>query len=63
MKTEEQVLTNLMKKAQTERFKENKISEFVYNIRMKKYQERLQEIKEELPVLEERLRKFKEKKN
>ncbi|MBI2629503.1 hypothetical protein HYW76_00210 [Candidatus Pacearchaeota archaeon] len=56
MKTEERVLNDLMKKTQTERFKENKISGLVYNIRMKKYEERLQEIKEELPVLEERLR-------
>ena len=46
-----------MKKAQEERFKENKISGLVYNIRMKKYEERLQEIKEELPVFEERLKK------
>jgi hypothetical protein len=58
MKTEEQVLNDLMKKTQEERFKENKISGLVYNIRMKKYQERLQEIKEELPVLEERLNKL-----
>ena len=36
MKTEEQVLNDLMKKTQTERFKENKISGLVYNIRMKK---------------------------
>jgi len=58
MKTEEKVLNGLMKKTQTERFKENKISGLVYNIRIKKYQERLQEIKEELPVLEERLEKI-----
>jgi len=55
MKTEKRVLIALMKKAQTERFKENKISALVYNIRMKKYQERLNEIKETLPVLEKRL--------
>ena len=63
MKTEEGVLNDLMKKTQTERFKENKISGLVYNIRMKKYEERLQEIKEELPVLEERARRFKNKQN
>ena len=56
MKTEEQVLNDLMKKTQTERFKENKISGLVYNIRMKKYEEKLQQIKEELPVVEERLK-------
>jgi hypothetical protein len=59
MKTEEQVLNELMKKAQTERYKENKISGLVYNIRMKKYGERLEEIKEELPVLKDRLKKVK----
>ena len=58
MKTEEKVLNDLIKKTQTERFKENKISGLVYNIRIKKYQERLQEIKEELPVFEERLEKI-----
>lgn len=67
MNTEEKVLNNLMKKTQTEIFKDNKISGLVYNIRMKKYEERLQEIKEELPVLEERLKRlgksFKNKKN
>jgi preprotein translocase subunit SecG len=62
MKTEEQVLQNLIKKAQTERFKENKISASLYKISMEKYQKRMQEIKEELPVLEERLRRFKNKK-
>lgn len=48
-----------MKKAQTERYKTSKIPALVYNIRMKKYQERLNEIKETLPVLEARLRKEK----
>ena len=45
------------KKAQTERFKENTLSALVYNIRIKKYQDRLNEIKEGLPVLESRLHK------
>ncbi len=57
MKAEEEVLTNLMKKVQEDRFKKNTISGLVYNIRMKKYQERLQEIKQELPVLESRITK------
>ena len=52
MKAEGQALNNLMKKAQTERFKENKISASVYKITMEKYQKRMQEIEEELPVLE-----------
>jgi len=46
-----------MKKTQTERFKE-KISGLVYNIRMKKYHEKLDRTKEELQVLEERLKRF-----
>ena len=58
MKIEEQVLANLMKKAQVERFKENKISGLVYNIRMKKYEEKLNDIKQELPVLEARVKKM-----
>jgi len=61
MKAEKEVLMNLMKKAQLERFKQNKISGLVYNIRMKKYQEKLQEIKQDLPVLEERLEKLRKK--
>lgn len=57
MKTEKQVLLELTKKAQIERFEKNKISGLVYNIRMKKYEERMNKIKEQLPVLESRLRK------
>jgi hypothetical protein len=52
-----------MKKAQTARFKKNKISDSVYKITMEKYQKRLQETKEELPLLEEKLKSFKNKKN
>jgi hypothetical protein len=54
-KTEQVVLINLIKKCQTERFKDNKISGLVYNIKMNKYNKRLNEIKQRLPVLEERL--------
>ncbi|TAL58440.1 MAG: hypothetical protein EPN86_00100 [Nanoarchaeota archaeon] len=57
MNAEEMALQGLMKKAQGERFIEKKISGIVYDIRMKKYTERLQEIKETLPVLESRLRR------
>jgi hypothetical protein len=59
IKTEEKGLNDLIKKVQTERFKENKISASVYKITMEKYQKRAQEIKQELPVLEEKLKKFK----
>lgn len=57
LKAEEQVLIALMKEAQTQRFKEDKISGLVYNIRMKNYQGKFQRIKEKLPVLEKRLKK------
>lgn len=56
IKTEEKVLVNLMKVAQEERFKENKISGLTYNVRMRKYKEKLENLKQELPVLEERLK-------
>ncbi len=62
MIAEKEVLMRLMKKAQEDRFKKNIISGLVYNIRMKKYQEREQEIKQELPVLEARLVKKKKEK-
>jgi len=58
MKFEQSALLELMKKTQTERFKENTISGLVYNIKMKNYKERTNEIKEQLPVLEERLKKM-----
>lgn len=58
MKFELETLTELKKKVQVERFKENKISGLVYNIRMSKYDERISEIKETLPVLELRLKKI-----
>ena len=45
-----------MKKAQEERFKEKKISGIIYNIRTEKYQKRMSEIKEILPVLEKKIK-------
>lgn len=45
------VLNDLIKKIQYERFQENKISELVYNIRIKSYKEQIEKIKRELPVL------------
>jgi len=50
-----------MKEAQRSRYKENKISGLVYNARMKKYKERVQNIKETLSVVESRLKRLKEK--
>lgn len=57
METEEKVLNNLIKKTQVERYRQNKISGLIYNIRMKKYQERLSEIKQDLPILKKHLYK------
>jgi len=55
MELEEKTLLTLMKKVQSDRFKSNKISELIYNIRMKKYEERLTDIKTRLPVLKSKL--------
>ena len=57
MKAEKTAISQLIIKNQTDRFKENKISEIVYNIRSKKYKDRMQEIDQTLPVFEERLKK------
>jgi hypothetical protein len=51
------VLRGLSIKNQTDRFRDNKISALVYNIRAKKYEEKINEIKETLPVLENKLRR------
>jgi hypothetical protein len=56
MRAEFEVLKKLLVKNQEERFKENKISGLVYNIRAKKYEEKINEIKELLPVLEAKLK-------
>ena len=55
MELEEKTLLTLMKKVQSDRFKSDKISELIYNIRMKKYEERLTDIKTRLPVLKSKL--------
>ncbi|MFH0808809.1 MAG: hypothetical protein V1888_04305 [archaeon] len=55
MKVESRILVGLMKKTQKSRFEQNKISGLVYNIRMKKYEEKLAGIKRMLPVLERRM--------
>jgi len=55
---EQKAVQNLIKDTQNERFKKNKISGMVYNIRMKKYKERLEHIEEILPVLEKRLKRI-----
>jgi len=45
-------LQKLMEKTQIERFKEGNISHSTYEIRMEKYNERLNEVKQTIPVLE-----------
>ncbi len=56
MKAEKESLDKLIKKAQRDRFEKNKISGLVYNIQMEKYNERLQAINDELPVLTKELK-------
>jgi hypothetical protein len=56
-KAELRVLKDLKIQNQTERFKENKISALVYNIREKNYNSRIARLTELLPVLEKKLRK------
>ncbi|MEI6058204.1 MAG: hypothetical protein WCP89_00350 [archaeon] len=58
MKVEREVLGGLIKKIQEDRFRDNKISGLVYNIRLAKYNEKVNEINDQLPVLEERLSKI-----
>ena len=57
LKVEHNVLNDLIKDAQTKRFKEGKMSALVYNIKVEKYKSRMSEIKETLPVFEARLKK------
>jgi hypothetical protein len=59
IKRERESLTGLMKKTQSERYRENKISEWVYGIRIKHYKERMNVINEKLPVMQARLRELK----
>lgn len=58
MRVEREVIGGLIKKIQEDRFKDNKISGLVYNIRSAKYNEKLNEINDQLPVLEGRLSKI-----
>ncbi len=58
MKIQEISLNQLMKEAQVDRFKKNSISDLVYKLRVKKYEDLLTNIKQELPVLESNLQKL-----
>jgi hypothetical protein len=57
MNHELKAIEDLKKKAQEERFKQGKISALVYNIRMEKFDSKRDKIKQELPVLESKLKK------
>jgi len=59
MKLGKGFILGLIKKIQIERFKQNKLSKVVYDLRIKKYNKKLNEIKEELPLLEAKLKDLK----
>ncbi len=61
MAAQKKVLIDLTKKAQIERFEKNTLSESVYKIKIKEYQGKMQKIKEELPVLEAKLKELENK--
>lgn len=48
---EEKIITGLMKKTQRNRFEDGTISKFLYNIRMKKYQNRYNDVLKEIKEL------------
>ena len=54
MNVEQEVLTDLMKKAQTERYSTGKMSKQTYDTKMAKYKEKKQQIKQKLPVVQAR---------
>ncbi len=57
MKIEKKAIVDLIKKAQADRFKKATLPASIYNIRMEKYNQRLNEIKQTLPVLRAMLKK------
>ena len=58
MNVEKDVLTELMKKAQSDYYSKGIIPKQTYEIKLSKYKERMQQIKQELPVVESRLDKL-----
>ncbi len=52
---EKQALEDLVVQTQDDRYKKKKISQMVYNIRYQKYMDKIDEIKQTIPVLEEKL--------
>jgi hypothetical protein len=61
MIAESAIIRRLIVKSQEERYKENKISDFIYRIRIKKYQERENYINENLPLVEEKIKRYSKK--
>jgi len=57
--SEEKALVKLIKKTQKERFHQDKLSRFIYHIRMDKYTKRLNEVRENIPVIKQTLKKKK----
>ncbi len=62
LKVEEKSLQQLMKETQKSRYQKNNMSLYVYNLRMDKYTDRLNEVRQDIPVLTEILKKEKKKK-
>jgi len=60
-KIERQALVSLIKQTQIGRFRTNKISGLTYNIRMSNYKKKIANINQNLPVLEEKLIRLKNK--
>ena len=58
MKLEEEILTDLLKKTQSERYSKRIITKQTYEIKKAKYREKIAEIKEQLPVVQARLDKL-----
>lgn len=61
LKLEKQVLHDMIKETQRERFEKGKISEFTYQIRMQVYKDKLAALKEQIPVLEAKIGNKKKK--
>lgn len=61
LKAEETSLTKLIKQTQIDRFQKGRISESIYKLKVEKYTKRLNEVRQDLPVLQAQLKKEKTK--
>jgi len=57
MKVEQDVLQDLMKKAQSDYYAKSHITKHTFEIKTSQYQKRMSELKQKLPVVESRLEK------